>query len=167
MNNTPCERAQDLEYQTSLQKQWHPAMVFRGGRVNKIHVTLTDMTDTPKLMWDAVFQGGAGGPGKLTHIDPPKSGDLPKMVPFCFKNGLQDVDFNKTRYLLKVESVPMEGFRDVKHFVNRILLRPRPLCDVVVTSNQPPLSDEGLWRPSPVEANAGLLLSSGKRTFLD
>jgi hypothetical protein len=145
-------------------REWHPAMVFRGGRVNKIHVTLTDVSGEPKTLWDAFYEAGSGGPIKLSHSAHATGGDLPRMIPFCFKHGLNDISFDKSKYLLKIESFPLEGFPDVKAFVQRILLRPRPLCDVVVTSNKEPQSDEGLWRPTPVEENAGLLLTSGKRT---
>jgi hypothetical protein len=122
----------------------HPAIILNRPASN-VHVKLEDVTSrtNPITLWNNWFSLKNTAPGgngiKITGsqvpIDPLDGSESHDFLPFCFKSS-KDIDFlNGTKYKLTVESVPGDSDVSIKPFKDEIILRPRPLCDILTHQN--------------------------------
>lgn len=120
----------------------HPAIIINTP-ASQLHVKLEDITRStnPKVLWDNWFslKNTAPGGNGLKVIDgqepmEPPEGESLDFIPFCFPSK-NSIDFlNGTKYKLTVESLKDDRDLSITPFKDEVILRPRPMCDIVTSS---------------------------------
>jgi hypothetical protein len=113
-------------------KDPHPVFIFRHP-VAELGVKLEDITekDDPKVLWDAIYSGGNGGPLRLEGKAWPSSGAVPQMLPICAKTP-EELSGKSFRLTLQ-EFSRSNGDHRFHDVVGEYLIRPRPMGDHFVS----------------------------------